>query len=719
MKLSDKKYLDKLVSNKYAEKHRKNNKVVSVYIPNGVKDELDKFCKRKELKLSQWIKSLIIKELENNAQRRYNYNRKKFVEVEEKAKKLAVVLSVVLIITSVPPKTVEASWFSDFCGAVFTVITAPIWVICPDNPTFRKNNPFRKKAWEENPDVLPQNKYQEEKKPERLPIYVPKREEIKPPSADVQRDDDAVFTESPRSSTGGHRKDQPPNEEETEEKPNEGNILSWGSAECIIPFKDEESYEKYVNSQATGTDQSEEEPPRTDEPSSSSSEESSSPTPEPVAPAKRESKSNSDTIIDEPSEEDYAAVYETSIKVNKRNVNSIKEENAEASFEDIRNRIYSAFVGTPRIYLKKILLFWIDAISPAPMKQETRQALNELRMLVKLIPSLKKKDYTGRFYVAHLVLKMGNLMDIVYSAMRIFVENLKNDSLSPVSRSLVEVVPTPEPVAPAKRESKSNSDTIIDMPSEEEYASYADEVYSFYMESMSAYAENLRHGIDPLATSIMKVAPTPEPTAEPTAVPAPEPTVAATPLADKLLAWRLWRYSKYAGIGVLVVITAGLAGVLIRKMPRLFPRPSLGSATHRTFSRVTLAQSFVSDMIFETVMHGKAAYVGFFGTIAGYISAIYTSLESFPDLANNIYELAKSLQASLFTISETGITRAEHDRLIGVFDEIYTNMKNICQEAEGLMENPTTVSAINTALKCVSEEIKRFLVDSVSRYGKS
>jgi hypothetical protein len=31
-------------------------------------------------------------------------------------------------------------------------LTAPIWAFCPNNPTFRKNNPFRKKVWEEERD---------------------------------------------------------------------------------------------------------------------------------------------------------------------------------------------------------------------------------------------------------------------------------------------------------------------------------------------------------------------------------------------------------------------------------------------------------------------------------------------------------------------------------------------------------------------------------------
>jgi hypothetical protein len=62
---------------------------------------------------------------------------------------ISIVLTVVLIITSIPPRKAEASWFSDFCGFIFTVGTIPIWVLCPDNPTFRKNNPFRQKVWEE------------------------------------------------------------------------------------------------------------------------------------------------------------------------------------------------------------------------------------------------------------------------------------------------------------------------------------------------------------------------------------------------------------------------------------------------------------------------------------------------------------------------------------------------------------------------------------------
>jgi hypothetical protein len=62
---------------------------------------------------------------------------------------ISITVVVALITSSIPPREVEASWVSDFCGGLFTIITAPIWIFCPDNPTFRKNNPFRKKAWEE------------------------------------------------------------------------------------------------------------------------------------------------------------------------------------------------------------------------------------------------------------------------------------------------------------------------------------------------------------------------------------------------------------------------------------------------------------------------------------------------------------------------------------------------------------------------------------------
>jgi hypothetical protein len=62
-------------------------------------------------------------------------------------KLMAMLLSVTLISTSVAK--VQASWFSDLCGGIFTILSAPIWIFCQDNEFFRKQNPFRKKAWQE------------------------------------------------------------------------------------------------------------------------------------------------------------------------------------------------------------------------------------------------------------------------------------------------------------------------------------------------------------------------------------------------------------------------------------------------------------------------------------------------------------------------------------------------------------------------------------------
>jgi hypothetical protein len=67
---------------------------------------------------------------------------------------MSVVLSVVLITTSIPTREVETSWFSNLVGGLFTIVTSPIWVFCPDNPTFRKNNPFRSKESEDVESVI-------------------------------------------------------------------------------------------------------------------------------------------------------------------------------------------------------------------------------------------------------------------------------------------------------------------------------------------------------------------------------------------------------------------------------------------------------------------------------------------------------------------------------------------------------------------------------------
>jgi hypothetical protein len=71
---------------------------------------------------------------------------------------MAVVLSIIIISNLAMPQEAKASWFSDFLGGMFTVLTLPISAFCPNNPTFRKNNPFRQKEWEED-EERERNKY--------------------------------------------------------------------------------------------------------------------------------------------------------------------------------------------------------------------------------------------------------------------------------------------------------------------------------------------------------------------------------------------------------------------------------------------------------------------------------------------------------------------------------------------------------------------------------
>jgi hypothetical protein len=61
----------------------------------------------------------------------------------------------------VPTREVEASWFSDLMGGIFTVMTSPILLVAPRNPTLRKNNPFRKKVWEEEEEKAEREKERE------------------------------------------------------------------------------------------------------------------------------------------------------------------------------------------------------------------------------------------------------------------------------------------------------------------------------------------------------------------------------------------------------------------------------------------------------------------------------------------------------------------------------------------------------------------------------
>jgi hypothetical protein len=68
--------------------------------------------------------------------------------VKKLKKAISIVLTIALINATVPQKAAEASFISDFFGGLFTILTFPIAAIAPDNPTLRKNNPFRKKLWQ-------------------------------------------------------------------------------------------------------------------------------------------------------------------------------------------------------------------------------------------------------------------------------------------------------------------------------------------------------------------------------------------------------------------------------------------------------------------------------------------------------------------------------------------------------------------------------------------
>jgi hypothetical protein len=39
------------------------------------------------------------------------------------------------------------------CGGIFTILSAPIWVFCPENEFFKNQSPFRKKVWQEQEEA--------------------------------------------------------------------------------------------------------------------------------------------------------------------------------------------------------------------------------------------------------------------------------------------------------------------------------------------------------------------------------------------------------------------------------------------------------------------------------------------------------------------------------------------------------------------------------------
>jgi hypothetical protein len=84
MKNHNEKEIIRKINREYARKHRRNNMMVAIYIPKGIKAKIDNFVKEKGLKISQWILSMIMEKLEKHIHKKYDYKLKKFVEIEEK-----------------------------------------------------------------------------------------------------------------------------------------------------------------------------------------------------------------------------------------------------------------------------------------------------------------------------------------------------------------------------------------------------------------------------------------------------------------------------------------------------------------------------------------------------------------------------------------------------------------------------------------------------------
>jgi hypothetical protein len=75
------------LNNKHARKHRMNNSMIIVYVPREINSKIKNICKAKKLKATQWVRTLIIEKLEENAQKRHNYKVKKSVNHEGKAQR--------------------------------------------------------------------------------------------------------------------------------------------------------------------------------------------------------------------------------------------------------------------------------------------------------------------------------------------------------------------------------------------------------------------------------------------------------------------------------------------------------------------------------------------------------------------------------------------------------------------------------------------------------
>jgi hypothetical protein len=87
MNKQEQKEIIRRLRRKYRDSYTQKNSPVITYLPNSVKAEVDQHCKEKGIAKAAWVCSVIIKEVENNLKKRYDYTRREFVEIEGKAKK--------------------------------------------------------------------------------------------------------------------------------------------------------------------------------------------------------------------------------------------------------------------------------------------------------------------------------------------------------------------------------------------------------------------------------------------------------------------------------------------------------------------------------------------------------------------------------------------------------------------------------------------------------
>lgn len=84
MKEQDRKEIIRRLRRKYGDKYRRNYSPTMIYIPKRVKEEIDQYCKEKGIVKTTWISRMVIKEMENILQKKYDSVLKKFVELKDK-----------------------------------------------------------------------------------------------------------------------------------------------------------------------------------------------------------------------------------------------------------------------------------------------------------------------------------------------------------------------------------------------------------------------------------------------------------------------------------------------------------------------------------------------------------------------------------------------------------------------------------------------------------